>query len=145
MNKRKECYLSPGPFTLAVGWFQALLLERLGRRAMHWHCSNRFPSPIGRCALSTCHTRPPPYSDRRAPASLAAPCHADGGVLPPVAANRFRVAAVGMADGAALKPSRIAFAGTVTTDFLFPGLRDYLFANRLSPEIWDAPFSQYHR
>ena len=48
-------------------------------------------------------------------------------------------------DGAELKPLRIAFAGTVTTDFLFPALRAYLFADGLSPEIWNAPFGQYQQ
>ena len=48
-------------------------------------------------------------------------------------------------DGGELKPLRIAFAGTVTADFLFPALRADLFADGLSPEIWNAPFGQYQQ
>jgi FkbH-like protein len=47
--------------------------------------------------------------------------------------------------GTELKPLRIAFAGTVTTDFLFPALRPYLFADGLAPDIWNAPFGQYQQ
>ncbi len=47
--------------------------------------------------------------------------------------------------GEVLKPLRIAFAGTITADFLFPALRAQLFADGLAPEIWNAPFGQYQQ
>jgi FkbH-like protein len=142
---------SPGPFTLSQGWFQASLLERLERPAEALALLGSLPEPD--------------WGDARAlyllvRARLAAQTGAQTGAEPlhllrhaTRTAESYRLLRqIDSAwrqwrkqDGAELKPLRIAFAGTVTCDFLFPALRPYLFADGLSPEIWNAPFGQYQQ
>jgi FkbH-like protein len=145
--ERAEAIRSPGPFTLAEGWFQASLLERLERPAEALALLESLPEPD--------------WGDARAlylliRARLAAQTGVESRHLLRHAtrtAESYRL--LRQIDsawrqwrkrhGAELKPLRIAFAGTVTCDFLFPALRPQLFADGLSPEIWNAPFGQYQQ
>jgi FkbH-like protein len=146
-REQAEAMLSPGPFTLAAGWFQASLLERLGRPADALALLESLPEPDWGDARSL-------YLLTRA--RIAAQIGGQSRHLlrhATRAAESYRLLRQidsawrkwAKRDGAELKPLRIAFAGTVTTDFLFPALRAYLFADGLSPEIWNAPFGQYQQ
>jgi FkbH-like protein len=142
--------LSSGPFTLPQGWFQASILERFERPAEALTLLESLPEPD--------------WGDARAlyllaRARLAAQTGAQCGIGPrhllrhaTRTAESYRLLRqIDSAwrwrkrDGTGLKPLRIAFAGTATCDFLFPALRPYLFADGLSPEIWNAPFGQYQQ
>jgi FkbH-like protein len=146
-GEQAEALLSPGPFSLAAGWFQASLLERLGRPADALALLESLPEPdwgdarslylLTRARLVAKTGGRPRYLLRhatRAAASYRLLRQID---------SAWRKWA--KRDGTELKPLRIAFAGTVTTDFLFSALRAYLFADGLSPEIWNAPFGQYQQ
>jgi FkbH-like protein len=140
--------LLPGPLPLTQGWFQAALLEKLGRPAE---------------ALALLETLPEPdWGDARALWLLTRARLAIGTGGQPQsllrhatrAAESYRLLRqidivwrqwVKRGGGEGLRPLRIAFAGTVTTDFLFPALRPHLFADGFLPEIWNAPFGQYHQ
>jgi FkbH-like protein len=150
IRKGSECAqeaLLPGPFTLAQGWFQASLLERLGRPAEALTLLESLPEPDWGDARAL-------YLQARA--RLSAQTGIDPRHLLRYAtrtAESYRL--LRQIDsawrqwrkraGAELKPLRIAFAGTVTCDLVFPTLRPYLFADGLSPEIWNAPFGQHQQ
>jgi FkbH-like protein len=140
--------LSPGPFALARGWFQAALLARLERREEALAALEALPEPD--------------WGDPRALWLLArARLTLESGGQPNSllrhatrAAGSYRLLRridvvwrqwVKRGGGESLRPLRIAVAGTVTADFLFPALRPHLFADGFLPEIWNAPFGQYQQ
>src|SRR5579884_1739400 len=139
---------APAPLTPARGWFQAALLEKRGRHAEAAALLESLPEPDwgdsralwlltrARLALETAGN--PRYLLR----------------LATRAAQSYRLlrqldsawrSYVKRAGAESLKPLRIAFAGTVTADLLFPALRAELFADGIHPEIWAAPFGQYQQ
>lgn len=140
--------VSPGPPGFAQGWFQAALLEHLGRHAEALAAIELLPEPdwgdpralwlLQRARLTDDDERHQQNLLRHATRSAAS-----YKLLRQIDIAWRQWAKRG--GGAGLKPLRIAFAGTVTSDFLFPALRSYLFADGLHLEIWSAPFGQYQQ
>lgn len=140
--------LLPGPFAFTRGWFQAALLERLGRREEALAVLGALPEPAWgdpRALWLLTRARLTVESGGRPQALLR---HATR------AAASYRLLRqidmvwrqwVKRGGGEGLRPLRLAFAGTVTADFLFPAVRPHLFADGLLPEIWNAPFGQYQQ
>ncbi len=137
-----------GPFTQARGWFQAALLERLGQFAEAAALLESLPEPDWGDAralwlLSRAHLAMQSDAEPRHLLHHATRAAESYRLLRQLDSAWRRWVKRGGGNG--LRPLRIAFAGTVTADFLFPALRAGLFADGFLPEIWSAPFGQYQQ
>jgi FkbH-like protein len=191
-SQEAERLLGPGPFPFTQGWFQAALLDRLGRPREALAVLDILPEPdwgdpralwlLTRARLTVQSGKKRPQAGEAdgtvcptdESTALGSPANCDFTASEGAVSDNAKILAhardllryatraaasyrllrqidiawrqwVKRGGGEGLRPLRIAFAGTVTADFLFPALRAYLFADGFLPEIWNAPFGQYRQ